>query len=277
MNPDVLRRLVQCTWKSLPSPRPGPPRVVLRRISEHRASFASIHPVTPPLDLPTTPIEPAEHRPAQNELELKPRKRPTLLKRALPTTCPGCGALSQESESTAPGFYTRSRKAIKAFVSKGSARIGPRALVEDGEDAGSTEHVPSSTPSNVPVCDRCHDLIHNSRGVSIAHPTIEDIAASIAESPYKRNHVYHVMDAADFPMSLIPNLHSDLNLAKPRSQNRRSQDHFTNRPTMSFLITRSDLLGTSREKVDSLMPYFRSVLRTALGRFGQNLRLSTLR
>lgn len=132
------------------------------------------------------------------------------------------------------------------------------------------------TAPPTPICDRCHDLVHSHRGVPIDHPSIEDIAESIAESPYRRNHVYHVLDAADFPMSLMPSIHSDLSLAKPRSQNRRSQHDYTVRPTMSFIITRSDLLAPTREKVDALLPYFQALIRDALGRRGEKMRLGNV-
>ncbi|ETN43487.1 uncharacterized protein HMPREF1541_02646 [Cyphellophora europaea CBS 101466] len=148
------------------------------------------------------------------------------------------------------------------------------AALDDTTESQASET--SGFASSVPHCDRCHDLVHSSRGTSIDHPSIENIADSVAESPHKRNHVYHVLDAADFPMSLIPSIHSYLSLAKPRSQNRRSQHQYTVRPTMSFIITRSDLLAPTKEKVDSLMPYFREVLRKALGRSGEGMRLGNL-
>ena len=57
-----------------------------------------------------------------------------------------------------------------------------------------------------PVCDRCHKLKHHHSGQSIQHPSIQSIQDTILESPHKYNHIYHVVDAADFPMSLIPGL-----------------------------------------------------------------------
>lgn len=208
-------------------------------------------------------------------------------------SCPGCGALTQDVEPGQAGFYTRSRKAVKAYL-HGGAETARQPVPEDAGGADvETERVASrdgdtdvqqnnqyelTEPSSIPapVCDRCHQLIHESRGTPIAHPSVEDIADSIAESPHSRNHVYHVMDAADFPMSLIPSIYKSLSLAKPRSQNRRSQHSFSSKPAMSFIITRSDLLGTSRDMVDRLMPKFISVLRTALGRSGQKLRLGNV-
>ncbi|KAI1613383.1 hypothetical protein EDD37DRAFT_347993 [Exophiala viscosa] len=217
----------------------------------------------------------------------------TFSRKRLPVSCPGCGALTQDVDPGQAGYYTRSRKAVKTYL-RGSAEIAQQPVPEDDgaadrrtERAGSSNgdtgvqqdngyevtEIPSIPP---PVCDRCHHLIHESRGIPIAHPSVEDIADSIAESPHPRNHVYHVMDAADFPMSLIPSIYKNLSLAKPRSQNRRSQHAFSSKPSLSFIITRSDLLGSSRDSVDRLMPKFSSILRTALGRSGQKLRLGNV-
>ena len=198
----------------------------------------------------------------------------------LPTSCPGCGALTQEVDNAEPGFYTRSRKAVRAYSK--SRRV---AAGQDGDIQTEAEQVQEPPPLvagvqeesvPIPVCERCHDLLYNFRGVPIAHPSLEDIADSIAESPFSRNHVYHVLDAADFPMSLEPKIISQLSLAKPRSQNRRSQHSYEHKPTLSFIITRSDLLAPTKEKVDRMMAYFQTVLRTALGRTGQNLRLGNV-
>lgn len=209
----------------------------------------------------------------------------------LPVTCPGCGALSQQVNTAEAGFYTRSRKTVRAFLKPAgaeqkhsSASATDTNLDHDGDAA---EPVPSyandeTTPSTVnnvvvvPLCDRCHELRHNYRGVPIAHPSLQNIADSIAESPFTRNHVYHVLDAADFPMSLEPRIFSYLSLARARSQNRRSQSHYPYKPTLSFIITRSDLLAPTKDKVDGLMPYFQSILRTALGRAGEKMRLGNV-
>jgi hypothetical protein len=222
--------------------------------------------------------------------------------KTLPQSCPGCGALSQEIESGEAGYYSRSRKAVKNYLkslAKGDSEVGqskvePRdmekpellAIAEQATndehrniDAGGQEAPQQSFPTaavQIPVCDRCHDLIYQSRGVSIAHPPIDAIADSLAESPFRHNHVFHVLDAADFPMSLIPNIHRALSLAKPRSQNRRSQHDFSRKPTLSFVITRGDLLVRTKESIDRLLPYFTSVLRTALGSYAEDMRLGNV-
>lgn len=206
----------------------------------------------------------------------------------LPISCPGCGALTQESETDSPGFYSRSRRAVRRYLKqkKSQSSIEPEDSIDNVEEdeaessnaAVSEAQAPEAAQQveKVPYCDRCHDLIYNSRGRSIVHPSLQDIADSIAESPFRRNHVYHVVDAADFPMSLVPDIFSKISLAKPRSQNRRSQHDFSTKPTLSFIITRSDLLGSTKEMVDSMMTYFQSVLRQALGRSGKDLRLGNI-
>ena len=134
--------------------------------------------------------------------------------------------------------------------------------------------------SEPPLCDRCHKLLHHRTGVSIHHPSIESIRDTILESPHKYNHVYHVIDAADFPMSLIPRLHQLLHLTPQRSLNRRSKTgkfYHGRKNELSFIITRSDLLAPLKTQVDSLMPYLVSVLRDALGSMGRDVRLGNVR
>ena len=117
------------------------------------------------------------------------------------------------------------------------------------------------------MCDRCHELKHHNKGTSIAHPSIEAIQETIAQSPHSYNHVYHILDAADFPLSLLPKLQENLSLAPQRSQNRRAKStrYYRGKAAdMSFIITRSDLLAPTKPQVDSLMPYLVEVLRDAL-------------
>jgi hypothetical protein len=112
------------------------------------------------------------------------------------------------------------------------------------------------------------------------HPTVETLRETIEESPHKYNHIYHVIDAADFPMSLIPRLNVLLGDIPLRTRNRRSRSdkYQGDRKTeMSFIITRSDLLGPTKEMVDAMLPYIRDVLRDTLGRVGDRVRLGNVR
>ncbi|MCJ1251104.1 hypothetical protein MMC30_008335 [Trapelia coarctata] len=232
----------------------------------------------------------------------------------LPWTCPGCGAYTQTLNPDNAGFYSTSRKTVKAFVAAQSAATERKraeeavglAKVDDDTGTGILEslRLPDTpglenwtaslpderTPDSAvrafgdmpasPVCDRCHALLHHHKGTSIIHPTIQSIQDIIADSPYKYNHVYHVLDAADFPLSLIPQLQEHLSLMPQRSHNRRaktSKFYHGQKSEMSFIITRSDLLAPTKEQVDSLMPYLLHVLRDALGPRGEDVRLGNVR
>lgn len=133
--------------------------------------------------------------------------------------------------------------------------------------------------TKTPICNRCHELLHHKAGVGIEHPTLESIQHIISESPHKYNHVYHVLDAADFPLSVIPNLQRYLSLTPQRCHNRRARVtkfYQGRRADMSFIITRSDLLAPRKEQVDEMMPYLREVLRDALGFSTSRTRLGNL-
>ncbi|KAL9595026.1 MAG: hypothetical protein Q9219_006695 [cf. Caloplaca sp. 3 TL-2023] len=102
----------------------------------------------------------------------------------------------------------------------------------------------------------------------------------IGISPYAYNHVYHILDAADFPFSLIPRIQQRLELTPQRPQNRRSKNRtsiHSRSAEISFIITRSDLLAPQKEQVDSLMPYLTEVLRDALDCSGKDFRLGNVR
>ena len=135
------------------------------------------------------------------------------------------------------------------------------------------------------MCERCHNLLHynlasDTAKLTMHHPTVESLRETIEESPHKYNHIYHVIDAADFPMSLVPRLNVLLGDIEFRTKNRRSRSgHYQKdrKTEMSFIITRGDLLGPTKAAVDSLMPYLREVLRDALGRLGGRVRLGNVR
>lgn len=133
----------------------------------------------------------------------------------------------------------------------------------------------------VQVCDRCHDLMHHNKAVPATSPSIHAIRELLDESPHKENHVYHILDAADFPMSLIRGIYGALELQEQRSRNRRSTTEKYKRgkkmPDITFVITRADLLAPQPEMVDSKMEYMRSVLRDALGKSADGLRLGNVR
>ncbi|KAI9834892.1 MAG: hypothetical protein M1819_002800 [Sarea resinae] len=215
----------------------------------------------------------------------------------LPVSCPGCGALTQTIDPGEAGFYSPKRKSVKSFVPQtrpdkslrkhAEDDIYEKALENAGEGAlkelGLVEAMTAAEDersSTTPVCDRCNNLLNHRAGVSIDHPTMQSIEETVAESPYKYNHIYHVLDAADFPLSLVPGLHKRLSLAPLRSKNRRAKSgkfYAGRKSEVSFIITRSDLLAPKKEQVDSLMPYLVQVLRDALGSSGEDVRLGNVR
>ncbi|KAI0112265.1 hypothetical protein GGR51DRAFT_508666 [Nemania sp. FL0031] len=225
--------------------------------------------------------------------------------KTLPRQCRGCGALSQTSQPNQPGYFDLSRKAVQKYLGADEPsnhrsrsrsedqiyedalkQLDSKKLEEQGVDmeALALSLGPPSTqlqtPPKKPLCDRCHSLLHNHTGESIYHPSVESIRDTLFESPYKYNHVYHILDAADFPMSLVPKISQLLDTMPLRSKNRRSRAgrfYHGQKTEMSFIITRSDLLAPTKPQVDSLFPYLREVLREALGRVGPGIRLGNLR
>jgi genetic interactor of prohibitins 3, mitochondrial len=123
-------------------------------------------------------------------------------------------------------------------------------------------------------------LLHHNKGTPVYHPSVDAIRQIIEESPHKYNHVYHLVDAADFPMSLVPRLHQLVGEIYLRTHNRRSRSkgrfYGDKMVDISFVITRADLLAPTKAQVDSLLPYFREVLRQALGRVGRQIRLGNI-
>ncbi|KAL3417783.1 DUF974 domain-containing protein [Phlyctema vagabunda] len=218
---------------------------------------------------------------------------PPQLQRELPPQCVGCGAFSQTYAQDEPGYYTTTRRAVSNYIN-GRDPQGKQKDEDDLIDAA-LKNVDSELVKNLgldtiksrevkpqesPVCDRCHKLKHHEAGVSIQHPSIQSIQDTIFESPHKYNHIYHVIDAADFPMSLVSNLYRLLKLTPQRALNRRSKSgkfYHGRKTEISFIITRADLLAPLKTQVDSLMPYLTSVLRDALGKAGQDVRLGNVR
>lgn len=225
----------------------------------------------------------------------------------LPQSCPGCGAFTQVvgTEEQA-GYYNPSRKSVRTFILQRGKdtlfqesntfedavrqadkatqqEMGLNEAIDTNNVGDPTSWDTESTTDNgvqLPICNRCHGLLHHNTGQSIMHPSLQSIHQTISESPYSHNHIYHVLDAADFPLSLIPQLQRRLELTPQRSQNRRAKTrefHRGRHADMSFIITRSDLLAPQKEQVDKLMPYLVNVLRDALGSVGRDVRLGNVR
>ncbi|GES61072.1 circularly permuted YqeH GTPase [Aspergillus terreus] len=244
-------------------------------------------------------------------------KSPELVESVLPICCPGCGAYAQTVEPNEPGYYSKTRKQTRKLLSetkqvvhgekngldegndlkaKGkeaantiqqvikeseiSAAPKPRhgAALESAAETASQYLEKSRPPAQ--VCDRCHDLIHHNRAVPAVSPSIYSIREYLDESPYKHNRIYHLIDAADFPMSLVDNIYEALAIQEQRSRNRRASTEKyrggRKLPTITFVITRSDLLAPTKEQVDSKMEYMRSILREKLAQSDEDFRLGNV-
>ncbi|KFA78334.1 hypothetical protein S40288_05004 [Stachybotrys chartarum IBT 40288] len=231
--------------------------------------------------------------------------------RKLPLMCSGCGAFTQTTNPHQHGYFDEDSKRVKNWLRPKRIETDPEALEEDkfvsevlqSMDAAKLKELGLSASTMMaaegvevhneaarllekqPVCDRCHNLTyHNLAGetakIPMHHPTVESLRETIEESPHKYNHIYHVIDAADFPMSLIPRLNVLIGDVALRTRNRRSRSdkyQHDRKTEMSFIVTRSDLLGPTKEMVDGMMPWLREVLRDALGRLGGRVRLGSLK
>lgn len=167
------------------------------------------------------------------------------------------------------------------ITSRGNANIVDHldgAALETAAEAASQYLEKSRPPAQ--VCDRCHDLIHHNRAVPAVSPSIYSIREYLDESPYKHNRIYHLIDAADFPMSLVDNIYEALAIQEQRSRNRRASTEKyrggRKLPTITFVITRSDLLAPTKEQVDSKMEYMRSILREKLAQSDEDFRLGNV-
>ncbi|KAL3479482.1 telomere stability and silencing-domain-containing protein [Aspergillus californicus] len=219
-------------------------------------------------------------------------KAPEFARSSLPVCCPGCGAYSQTVEPNEAGYYSKTKKrtlellseaqneAMKENLKQDAAetihealeekeaafRPGRNARLENATDTVGRYLAKSNAP--VQVCDRCHDLLHHNKAVPAVSPTISSIGAYLDETPHMHNRIYHVIDAADFPMSVVDGIYDELALQEQRSRNRRSArdryKHGRKLTTISFIITRSDLLAPTKELADKKMHYMRSILREKL-------------
>ncbi|PWY88435.1 hypothetical protein BO70DRAFT_377926 [Aspergillus heteromorphus CBS 117.55] len=236
----------------------------------------------------------------------------------LPLCCPGCGAFAQTVEPLEPGFYdttkkqTRKRMAetqqlaerlneeseegvgldlkndaetaateirqhLELIEEKGKPRREPAAV---GRAIATASNYLKSATAPVQICDRCHDLLHHNKAMPVIAPSMSAIRAYLDESPYTHNRIYHVVDAADFPMSLVRYIYQELGIFNQRTKNRRSASYRYKQgvkmPTISFIITRADLLAPTKEQADSKMKFFQSVLRDTLKHQAADYRLGNV-
>ncbi|KAI9038159.1 uncharacterized protein KD926_011201 [Aspergillus affinis] len=285
-----LGRIVPKSWRSIQGCRqlPRPPRFLPQRLP-FRSLFSRPQSF-PELNLDSLPFKQQRLFSSATPSHTNPSLR---AEEFLPVCCPGCGAYSQTLEPEEAGYYGESRKQTRKLLSE--ARKETQSTPEGLENAAipkpendilfEPEIEPRSEdsgqlPTFTHVCDRCHDLLHHNKAVPAVSPTIYSVRELLDESPHKHNRIYHVIDAADFPMSLVDNIYEALSLQEQRSRNRRASLNQYKRgrklPSISFIITRSDLLGPTKEQVDSKMEYVRSILRDTLKQQSGDYRLGNV-
>ncbi|KAF8420024.1 hypothetical protein EV426DRAFT_537993 [Tirmania nivea] len=261
---------------------------------------------TPALRLLQSPAPGIGYAPSSIPAYLSPKPLdPVQWTIRIPPICPGCGARSQMTDPSLPGFYDQERARAKAKKAKekrnmDKKRDAEEALAEElseeeeskllGAELGldtkkfdfkttdtttksttstdrpattqaSTDSLlsprPTATTPKLPLCERCKSLIHYDRGTPLpAYPDLDTLIDLISESKHEKNHIYHLIDAADFPLSLVPRLKSYLAHYLPPKIARNL--------SVSYVITRADLLMPKEEQVTSLMTYLRNVLKDAL-------------
>lgn len=127
------------------------------------------------------------------------------------------------------------------------------------EDPTLLTEPPPHPISNIkfPLCERCHSLLHQNTGSPLpAYPDLDTLVELIGESNHEKNHIFHLIDAADFPLSLIPQLRPYLTRYLPPLKARNL--------SISYIVTRADLLMPKEHQVTSMMTYLKTVLKGAL-------------
>lgn len=128
-------------------------------------------------------------------------------------------------------------------------------LEEIAEAAEKLTDLKSQTTT--PVCQRCHSMVHHHSAPPLpSYPTLDTLTNLLKSSSHKTNHIYHLIDAADLPMSLIPGLKNHLYTNLPRE--------ITRGLTISYVVTRSDLLMPTEKQVYSLVTWAKKVVKDAL-------------
>lgn len=246
----ALRRIAPCLARRAAALRPCLPR---------RFSTPSLPPEFVPPPPPTTTT--TSTVPEQPEF-------------VPPPSCPGCGAPSQRTDATLPGYYaaTPSRRQrfgaanlkIKTQQKQNEDTIWADALarVRASPDASvaalfADTDLPALTAPPPPVCARCHALVHHHYAPPLpSYPTLDTLTNLLLASPHETNHIYHLVDAADLPLSLVPQLRNHLYTRLPRE--------ITRGLTLSYVVTRADVLMRTEPQVRSLATWIKKVLKDAL-------------
>lgn len=258
-------------------------RCLSRPLLRHRCYSAVV--ADPSIPAAFIPIPKRQYQPPQPTPDFTP-----------PSCCPGCGAPGQQLDANLPGYYPlklvqRLRPVEVKKHKKGTPRelererVAKKKAEEEAyyealkrvegnadmikqlgltsEDLPTSPDVPQIPKHLIkmdpptPICNRCHDLKHHHKAVSLpSYPSLKTLTSLLLSSRHKHNHIYHLIDAADFPATLHPGLRNHLHLNLPNS--------ITKNLTVSYIITRTDVLMPQRDQISSLMTYIKSTIKSVL-------------
>ncbi|KAL7275710.1 Mitochondrial ribosome small subunit biogenesis protein [Rhizina undulata] len=112
-------------------------------------------------------------------------------------------------------------------------------------------------PLRPSLCTRCHSILHHHSASPLpSYPTLQTLTNLILESKHRKNHIYHLLDAADLPMSLKRGLKKHLYENLPREIRKNL--------SISYVVTRADLLMPGEGQISSLMTWIKKVVKDAL-------------
>lgn len=251
-------------------------RAALRRIAPARPfclarRAAALRPCLPRrFSTPSLPPPTLEFAPPPTTIPTAP-EQPDFVP---PPSCPGCGAPSQRADATLPGYYAATPSKRQRF---GAANLKIKTQQKQHEDTiwadalarvraspdasvaalFADTDLPSPTAPTTPVCARCHALVHHHYAPPLpSYPTLDTLTNLLLASPHEANHIYHLVDAADLPLSLVPQLRNHLYTRLPRE--------ITRGLTLSYVVTRADVLMRTEPQVRSLATWIKKVLKDAL-------------
>ncbi|KAI5800069.1 hypothetical protein EDC01DRAFT_765456 [Geopyxis carbonaria] len=246
-------------------------------------------PLIPAVRTASFSTNPAAAAAAPAWTELDADGRPLPKRWTPPPTCPGCGAASQQTHAELPGFYPlkpkkpaelewaglpatghgprktrldrRTETADVVWKAAMERLAGDAAVLQelgvDSADSPEPRPVKNVGPKAPPVCHRCHYIKFSHSAPPLpAPPTLDTLSELILASPHKTHHVYHLVDAVDLPLSLLRKLRGHFHSTLP--------NRITRNLTVSYVITRCDVLTPKRAQISSLMTFLKQTVKARL-------------
>lgn len=106
------------------------------------------------------------------------------------------------------------------------------------------------------ICERCHSMLHHHTAPDLPEatkPSIARIADFIKHCGHRNNHIYHLIDAADLPLTFIPDLKREIAYHLPAVMAARL--------TISFVVTRADVLMPKEDQILKIRPKIKKILQ----------------